>query len=340
MQDSMQSPQVVTVTQAQPGFVRSVLQGVGRLIATLAVTFLVLAMIGGIFIFLVEGTPGPRVSVYREGDLRSTVAIINLTEVIDDSAAQFVADCVSHVLDSSTIKAVVLRVDSPGGGVTASDHIWYEINRLKGAGLPVIASYGGIAASGGVYASCHSDFIFAEPTTLTGSIGVIMEALTLGGMLEKIGVTPETLVASESPDKDVANTVFREWTDEDRQEVRKILDSAYAVFFKRVYEGRKHVIPDESRLRAIADGSIYTADEAVANGLVDQIGYLDDAITQAITAAALPADAQVVQLDEWVNPWEMPFGLSLGGSGEITADEIRSLWYDLSQPQAMFLMKW
>ena len=68
--------------------------------------------------------------------------------------------------------------------------------------------------------------------------------------------------------------------------------------------------------------------------------YLDDAITQAITAAALPADAQVVQLDEWINPWELPFGLSLGGGGEITADEIRSLWYDLSQPQAMFLMKW
>jgi protease-4 len=280
-------------------------------------------------------------STMREGG-RSTIAVIAVEGTIDGRQADYVRRAVDHVI-GETYEAVVLRVDSPGGGVTASDQIWYEVNRLKGAGLPVVASYGAIAASGGYYISCASDYIIAEETCITGSIGVQAQILTFGGLMDKVGIEPVTLAASGSPRKNVANDAYRQWTEEDRAEVTKMLDGAYVIFNRRVREGRVHVIADLARIDELADGSIYTAEEAAANGLIDQVGYLDDAIAQAEKLAGLPTGrATVMMISEppTFSPADLFFlrGGRPADASALDAEAIRSLVNDLSTPRVTYLM--
>jgi protease-4 len=276
---------------------------------------------------------------YRDGGGR-TVYIIPVMGVIDSSQAWFVRKCVDRVLDDRTARAVVLRVDSPGGGVAPSDQIWYEVGRLKKAGLPVVASYGGVSASGGYYASCGSDFIMAEDTTITGSIGVIAQIMTLEGLMDKVGIEPVTLVATGSPEKSTANDVFRSWTEEDRAHITTMLDAAYETFSQRVKDGRGQVITDPARLAAIADGSTFTARQALSNGLVDGIGYLDDAVTEAEKQAKLGTGSATVRL--LTRPPTL-----LGGGGPfaraprpdmLDADRVRSFANDLAGVRLMYLM--
>ena len=288
---------------------------------------------------------------YRDGmATANTIAVIPIEGVITRDTAEFVRAAVDHVLDDRSVRAVVLRVDSPGGEVAPSDEIWYQVERLKNAGRQVVASYGGMAASGGYYVSCGANSIVAEPTCITGSIGVIAQVLTLEQLMEKVGIEPVTLVASESPDKDVANNIFRSWTEEDRAKLRKMLDAAYDTFRKRVETGRSNVISDEARLDAVTDGSIYTADEALVNGLVDSVGYLDDAITQAEKLTGLKAGtAKVYILHEppslfgngllgqaqtmrWQN------GAAATRSDMLDADRLRALLNELSSPRVAYLM--
>ena len=131
------------------------------------------------------------------------------------------------------------------------------------------------------------DYIVAQETTITGSIGVITNIMTFQNLLEKIGVDPVTLVAKDSPEKSIANDVYRNWTVKDKQKVRSILDAMYSVFYSRVKEGRGHIITNPNTLENVANGSAYTAQEALKNGLIDGIGYLDDAIAIAQQRAGL-----------------------------------------------------
>jgi protease IV len=283
----------------------------------------------------------PRIieQTYRDGG-RDRIAIIPVENVIWDREMRFVRAAVDHVLANRRFRAVVLRVDSPGGAVAASDQIWYQIERLKQAGIPVVASYGGVAASGGYYISCATDHIFAEPTTVTGSIGVIAQIFTLHGLADKVGIQPVTLVASGSPDKDVANNLFREWTEHDQHKVLSILDAAYETFNRRVRDGRSKVITDPQRVNELADGSVFTAAEAAANGLVDSIGYLDDAIAHAEQLAGVTTGrARVIQLKA--------FATLLGGDQLVKARDgglgldpgtLRSTVTELAMPRVMYLM--
>ena len=248
---------------------------------------------------------------------------------------------VEYALHQSNIRAIVLRVDSPGGGVTSSDQIWYEIERLKKKGLPIIASYGGVAASGGYYVSCGADEIVAEPTCITGSIGVIAQIFTFEGLMDKVGIEPVTLVATGSPEKNTANDLFRSWNDKDRQKILTMLDAAYDTFNQRVQDGRKLAITDAATIDALADGSIFTAQAAVTNGLVDRIGYLDDAITRAETAAGLRVGSSTVvflrqppSFADVLMAHEQPRPASL-----LDADTIRSFVNDLGSPRVMYLMR-
>jgi protease-4 len=178
---------------------------------------------------------------YQDGR-SAKIAVIPIEGIIDGDMSAFARDAVDHALDKN-FDAVILRVDSPGGGVASSDRIWYEVERLKKAGVPVVASYGGVAASGGYYVSCGADYIVAEPTCITGSIGVIAQVLTLEGLMNKIGIEPVTLVATGSPRKDVANDIFHTWNEDDRQTVVTMLDAAYGTFVNRVSTGRAKTLP-------------------------------------------------------------------------------------------------
>lgn len=319
----------------------------------------VLGIVGGLFLFgiifiigLVLGliiTNLPPVKVmpetYRSGGF-DQVAIIPVKGVILDEQADFVRHCVDHVLDDSSYKAVVLRVNSPGGGVSASDQIWHQITRLQKKNIPVVASYGAVAASGGYYVSCHADHIISEETSITGSIGVIAQIFTFQELANKVGIEPVTLVASDSPEKDVANNVFREWNERDRNKIRTMLDSSYAIFRQRVENGRAGDLPDSASLDTIADGSVFTAQQALDNGLVDALGYLDDAITKAEQLANVqPGDAsvQLLRPQPTFFPQSSMLHAARSKNGSTSpmfdSDQLRNVINDLSSPRVMYLMR-
>lgn len=331
--------QVVHVVAKPGGFWRAV--GIVAALALFAVVFFF--GLGAGILIVVAGSAADSVvfhETYRKGG-PSEVAVIPVEGIIDGQQAEFVRDAVNDVLKNGDVSAVVLRVDSPGGEVNASDQIWYEIKRLKDRGFPVIASYGGVAASGGYYISCGTDHIMAEETCITGSIGVIAQVLTFEGLLDKVGVQPVTLVATGSPEKSVANDVFRSWNDQDKEKVRIMLDSAYATFIKRVQDGRKTVLPEPAQLNGVANGSIYTAQQAKDNGLVDSIGYLDDAIAVAEARAGVtPGSSKVFIIRQ---PPTLMAALTGAQARDrsitsLDGEAVRSFVNDLASPRVMYLM--
>ncbi|HUK55531.1 MAG TPA: signal peptide peptidase SppA [Nitrospiria bacterium] len=183
----------------------------------------------------------------------------------------------------SAVKAVVLRINSPGGTVTASDILHHEIEVFKKqTGKKVVVSIMDLGASGGYYVAVAADKIIVHPTTVTGSIGVIMLTLDVHGLLEKIGVSG---TAIKSGDKKDMGSPFRPMTEDERRLFQGIINQMYDRFVSVVAAGRKNLT--EEQVRKAADGRVYTAKQALDLGLVDGIGYLDDAIALARTESGL-----------------------------------------------------
>ena len=186
------------------------------------------------------------------------------------------------------VRALIVRINSPGGTITASDILYREIDQFKGhKKVPVIAAIMDVGASGGYYVALAADAIIAHPTSINGSIGVVMLTVNAHGLMEKIGVAP---LAIKSGDKKDAGSPFRALTPEERAIFQSVIDDMYGRFVTLIARSRK--IP-EDKIRAFADGRIYTADQALGLGLVDRIGYLDDVVEAAKKAAGLE-DARVV----------------------------------------------
>lgn len=280
------------------------------------------------------------------------VALIGIEGPIGEELAEEVRLSVDHVLADPTFRAVLLRVDSPGGAVSPSDRIWHEVERLKDAGLPVVASYGGVAASGGVYVSCGADQIVCEPTGVTGSVGVIASVLTFGGLLEKVGVEPVTMVASGSPKKADANDIYRSWSTVDKAVVQSLIDRSYALFNRRVIEGRTGKAADIDVLATTLDGRVLTADEAVAVGLVDSVGYISDAIAAIEARLGAPGGScDVVRLFRpkpfWAESLLLGAVSQRDGAGArgtaarrpLDADAVRDLVNDLARPRLEFVFR-
>jgi protease-4 len=188
------------------------------------------------------------------------------------------------------VKALILRLDTPGGEVTASDIVYHEVLRFKErTGRPVIGLMMSVAASGGYYIASACDVIVAHPSTLTGSIGVISVFPSVEALMSKVGVKVD--VVKSGPAKD-SGSPFRDMTEEDRKIFQGIVDEYYEGFLKVVARGRGDKVP-AAKLRAIADGRIYTAPQALELGLIDAVGYFDDAFAKARSLAGL-ADAKLV----------------------------------------------
>ncbi|MBM4114575.1 MAG: signal peptide peptidase SppA [Phycisphaerae bacterium] len=274
------------------------------------------------------------------------ILVVPVEGGIDDGMAGFIAECASEIDAGNAPDAIILRVDSGGGGVSASDRIWKIVQDWQAKGITVVASFGGTAASGGYYVACSCDQIVAEPTCITGSIGVIAQMFTLQGLTDKVGIAPMTIVATGSPRKDVANDMFRTWTDKDRAVVQGILDDAYATFTKRVLDGRAIQFSDLSDVQQVADGSVYTAQKALDAGLVDSIGYLEDAIAVAESLTGLAAGSSTVsRLSRPVGLFDSPFGVRAPPSGAsalglLSQRDLRDLAAELAQPRVMYQMQW
>ncbi|MCL4872531.1 signal peptide peptidase SppA [bacterium] len=188
------------------------------------------------------------------------------------------------------VKAVVLRINTPGGSVTTSDIIAHEIKRFKEKKkVPIVAGLMDLAASGGYYIASSADRIIAQPTTVTGSIGVVALSVNASGLMEKLGITNQTVKSGEM--KDLGSPI-RPMTEEERRVLQAVIDGLFERFLDQVIEGRPGRFTREE-LRAISDGRILTAPQALDHKLVDSIGYLDDAIEAAKEAAGIK-EAKVV----------------------------------------------
>jgi protease-4 len=186
------------------------------------------------------------------------------------------------------VRALLVRINSPGGTVTASDILYRELRLFRQrTGVPVVAALMDVAASGGYYVALAADTIVAHPTTVTGSIGTIMLSLNAQQLMERLGVTAVTIKSGEHKDM---GSPFRRLTDEERAIFQSVIDSLHAQFVNLVVERRR--LPRETAAR-LADGRIYTAEQALAHGLVDAVGYLPDALAIARRAAGVD-EARVV----------------------------------------------
>ncbi len=195
---------------------------------------------------------------------------------------------------NKTIKAVVLRIDSPGGTITAADLIHHEIMRFKQeTKLPVIALLGDTAASGGLYVAMAADEIYALPTTLTGSIGVIIELPGIKGLSNKVGV--EMRVVKSGPHKDIAS-IWKDLSPEDRAIFQQMIDQYYARFLATIMASRGGRGLSEPKLRELADGRVFNPETALEARLIDGIKYPEDVYKTAEKKAGI-ADAQIVSYE-------------------------------------------
>jgi protease-4 len=186
--------------------------------------------------------------------------------------------------EDKTVKAIVLRVDSPGGSALASDLIWREIVKAK---KPIIASMAGTAASGGYYISMGADKIVVEPGTLTGSIGVVGGKFAIEGLLNKLGVNTDVISRGKSAG---VFSITEPFSEPERQAWMRLMTDIYQQFTSKAAEGRKM---DLTKLQELAQGKIYTGRQAVANGLADKLGTLEVAVAEAKSAAGLAAGEKV-----------------------------------------------
>ena len=221
--------------------------------------------------------------------VRDKVALVRVEGPIIE-AKTVVEEIKGYVKDSS-VRAIVLRVDSPGGGVVPSQEIYNEVKKAK-AVKKVVVSMGSVAASGGYYISAPADRIVANPGTITGSIGVIMVVPNLKGLLDKVGIKTE--VVKSGKNKDLAS-VFRGIGSEERQIIQGVMDDVHEQFIGAVAEGRKMEI---DKARKISDGSIFSGRQAIGVGLVDEIGDLDDAVKVAGKLAGIEGEPEVVSKSE------------------------------------------
>ena len=190
--------------------------------------------------------------------------------------------------EDKNVRALIVRINSPGGTVTASDILYREILTFKErTHRPVVAIMMDVAASGGYYLALAADTIIAHPTTVTGSIGVIMLSVNAEGLMQKIGVAAITIKSAEHKDM---GSPFRTLTPEERAVFQAVIDELQRQFLAKVIAHRK-LAPETAR--KLADGRVYTADQALAHGLIDKIGYMNDAIAVAKQAAGLD-DARVI----------------------------------------------
>jgi protease-4 len=198
-----------------------------------------------------------------------------------------IAAALREVGADDAVSAVVLRVDSPGGSVTGSETVWREVNRLREAGKPVVASMGAVAASGGYYVSMAADAIVANPGTITGSIGVVTGKLVARDLKDRLGIGSDSVRTNRNADAWSLNKPF---TDEQHAHVEAEADLFYTDFVQRVAQGRGMAVEE---VDDVARGRVWTGADALARGLVDELGGLRTAIDRAKVLAGFDADADV-----------------------------------------------
>jgi protease-4 len=193
------------------------------------------------------------------------------------------------------IRGVLLRINSPGGTLTDSDIIYHSLTEFKKSKkVTILASLGDVAASGALYVAMAADEIYAHPTTLTGSIGVILPHMNFSGVMKKLGVKSDPIVSGKFKD---IESEFRERTPEERRMLQQLIDHQHEKFVQAVVTGRKKMT--RAQVKAVADGRLLSAADAKQKGLVDEIGYLDNAYQRLARLSGFPASRLVRYANAW-----------------------------------------
>jgi len=268
----------------------TILRGIGILFVGM------LAVFSGVFFYAYVTGGDPKVLSMFSGD---GVGVLQIDGAIDDSRG--VLDELKRLKAMPWVRAIVVRIDSPGGAVAPTQEIFEEIQRLKKA-KPFIASMGGMATSGGYYIAAACDRIVANPGTLTGSIGVIMQLTNVEELMKKIGV--KGVNVKSGPNKDIGSP-FLPLSPEGREILQSLVDNVHSQFVAAVAKGRGM---EEARVRKLADGRIYSGAQAKELGLVDQFGTLEDAIELAAKRAGITGEPAIYfshpEQERW---WERVF---------------------------------
>lgn len=244
-------------------------------------------LVGALFILMVIGLAGQRGTINLPS-WGKKIALVEVKGVINDPHP-IVRQIRLYRKDDSVL-GMVLRINSPGGGVAAAQEIYEELRRFKERGKKLVASMGSLAASGGYYIACPADSIMANPGSITGSIGVIYESPNAQELLRKIGLSFE--VVKSGKHKDIGSP-SRPLTLEERRILQSVIDDAYDQFVEAVCEGRKL---EEGDVRKIADGRIFTGNQAQKLGLVDCLGDYQDAILMAARMSGIRGEPKTIKL--------------------------------------------
>lgn len=259
----------------------------------------------------------------KENKSKNEVAVLFAEgEIVDGNGGKGqmggdkIAEELRKIRENDDVKAVVLRVNSPGGSGLASEVMWREIQKVKQAGKPVVVSMGNLAASGGYYISCSADYIYAQPTTLTGSIGVFGMFPNLQGLVtDKIGLTIDTVCTNAHAD---FGSTMRPVTEMEYNYVQRSIEDFYDTFLTRVFDGRKgkgaegHVLSEKALVDSIGQGRVWAGADAIEIGLVDELGSLNDAVKKAVELANIP-DYKIVEYPakkEWFEELAEQFDIS------------------------------
>jgi len=248
--------------------------------------------------------------------------------------SETIAQAIKRAREDRSIKAVIFRVDSPGGSGQASEVIWHEVVLTKEK-KPIIVSMSDVAASGGYYVACAADTILAMPGTYTGSIGVITGKVDLSGLYEKIGFSKEIIKRGKHAD---FYTTARAFNDEEKEVVKRQIKEFYDEFVGKVAEGRSKTYDE---IDGVARGRVWTGNQGIKNGLVDELGGLKRAIQIAKEKAGIPEDKEIelVLLPE--KPWSLGLGIPLLTSTELerTLEQVKEL-EKLNQERIWYLMEY
>lgn len=250
---------------------RPLLRGCLTVAAVIAAFFILLAVVSHL-----ESVPLPS---------GAKVAVLPITGLIADSEGTI--ERLRKFAKDDSVKAIVLRINSPGGGVGPSQELYEEVRKLRGK-KPVVASLGAVAASGGYYIACAAQKIYANPGTITGSIGVIMQFVNVKDLIEKIGV--RGVVVKSGAFKDIGSPI-RPMRAEEQALLQGVIDNVHAQFVQAVAEGRRL---DREKVAAIADGRIFSGEQAKELGLVDALGNLEDAVAEAGRLGKIEGEPKVV----------------------------------------------
>ncbi len=274
--------------------------GILAILALLTLGFILLLM-------AFVNVPSGRLETFVSGS-GEKIAVVELKGVIA-SSEDFVRQVKKYREDRS-IKALLLRIDSPGGAVVPSQEMYEEVKKTRDGGKPVVVSMGSLAASGGYYVACGASKLVANRGTLTGSVGVISEILQLHDALNKLGIDVRTIKSGKLKD---AGSPTRKMTEQDEQYFQQLMDDVHRQFIDVVRVERKMTV---EQAKSLADGRVFTGEQAVANGLADTLGTYEDAVTLAAELAGIKGQPSLVREVRRRSIWD---GF-LGGVGESVKD--------------------